>query len=218
MSDLLTKLATEPRKHSGSQHARRLRGAGRVPAVVYGHKEEVLHVSVAADDIHRVIRQGSRIIDVQTGSKTEKCLVRDVQWDVFGKDINHVDFTRVSADERIHITVPVQLRGTAPGLSQGGVLNFHSHQLHIECLATAIPEAIRVNVGELQLGQAIHIKELVAPEGVRILGDPEEVVVAVVQKIEVVEPTTAPLAEGAVEPEVITARKPVEETEEAPKK
>jgi large subunit ribosomal protein L25 len=216
MSEQMTKVAAQPRSQSGSQHARRLRRQGRVPAVVYGHKEAVLHVSVAADEIHRIVRQGTRIIDVLADGRTEKCLIRDLQWDVLGKEIQHIDFTRVSADERIQVTVPIQLRGTAPGVSQGGVLNFVIHQVHIECLATAIPDAIRVNVGELQVGQALHIKELTPPEGVKILGEPEEVVVAVTQKIEVKEPTAAPV-EGAVEPEVITARKPAEETEEAEK-
>lgn len=212
MSETLTQVVTEPRKEIGSQHSRRVRRTGRVPAVVYGHKEEVLHVTVAADDMWRVIRQGSRVIDVKAGGKTEKCLVREIQWDVFGKEMHHVDFARVSADERIHVTVPIQLRGTAPGLSQGGVLNFHLHEVHIECLTTAMPENIRVNVGELNLGQAIHIKELVLPEGVVVKGDPDEVVVAVIAKQEEKE---APLVgEGAVEPEVLTARKPTEAEKE----
>ncbi len=211
MSQTVTTLATEPRKEAGSEHARRLRRAGRVPGVVYGHKEAVLSISVKTDDLMAAIRHGARIVDVKSGGKTEKCLIREVQWDVFGKDIHHVDFTRVSADEKIKVTVPIQLRGTAPGLAEGGVLNFHTHQLHIECLATAMPDVIRVNVSELRLGQTIHIKELQVPEGVKVLGDPDEVVVAVVQKVEEKEPTPGVVAEGSAEPEVLTARKPTEE-------
>lgn len=214
MSEMITSVTAETRSQAGSAHARRLRRGGRVPAVVYGHKEAVLAVSISAEELQTIIRQGTRIIDVKAGGKTEKCLIRDVQWDVFGKDIYHVDFARVSADEKIHITVPVQLRGQAPGLAEGGVLNFHLHQLHIECLATAIPDAIRVNVAELKLGQAIHVKELKLPEGVKALSDPEEVVVAVALKQEEKEPTAALPGEGGVEPEVITARKPTEEEKE----
>lgn len=213
MSETLTQVVTQPRAKTGSAEANRLRKAGRVPAVIYGHKEEVLAVSVAADDVRQLVRQGTRIIDVKAGTKTEKCLIRDLQWDVLGKEIYHVDFTRVSADERIHVTVPVQLRGQAVGLSEGGVLNHHLHEVHIECLATAIPESIRVNVTDLHLGKAIHIKELVVPEGVKVLGDPEEVVVAVVAKQEVKEEPTVP-GEGGAEPEVITAKKPSEEEKE----
>lgn len=213
MSETLTQVVTQPRAKTGSAEANRLRKAGRVPAVIYGHKEEVLAVSVAADDVRQLVRQGTRIIDVKAGTKTEKCLIRDLQWDVLGKEIYHVDFTRVSADERIHVTVPVQLRGQAVGLSEGGVLNHHLHEVHIECLATSIPESIRVNVADLHLGKAIHIKELVVPEGVKVLGDPEEVVVAVVAKQEVKEEPTVP-GEGGAEPEVITAKKPSEEEKE----
>lgn len=213
MSEAIKVIPAQPRTQLGSQHALKFRRQGHVPAIVYGHKEEVLAISVPHDDMWKVVRQGARIIDVQIQGKSEHCLVQEVQWDHLGKEIHHVDFKRVSADEKVHVTVPVQLRGTAPGVAAGGAVNLVLHDLHIECLVTKIPDVLRVNIGELQLDQAIHIKELVLPEGVKVLGDPDEVVVLCAKKQEVVEP--APGTEtGAIEPEVITARKPEEGAEE----
>lgn len=214
-------LIAELRQKVGSAEARRLRRAGRVPAVVYGHKEANEDVSVSHDDFWRVIRQNQRVVDLATkGATPQKCLVRDVQWDVLGKEVVHVDFERVSADERIHLTIPIRLKGNAPGIGSGSVLSHHLHELEVECPASAIPDVITVNIGGLQLGQAIHVKELQLPEGVKALSDADEVVVAIVaQQAQPVEPLT-PTEPGATEPEVITARKPAEGEgeEEAPKK
>lgn len=205
-------LEAQARQQQGSQTARRLRRQGRIPAVIYGHKEEVVSITLANDDVHRLLRLHQRIVDVNCQGKTEKCLIQEVQWDPIGKEIHHVDFKRVSADEKLHVTVPIQLRGHAPGASAtaGGVLNQPVHELEVECLSTAIPDYIRVNIGELQVGQAIHLKELQLPPGVKALGDPDEVIVQVTKKMEekAVEPTEA----GPAEPEVIT-RKPAEEGE-----
>src|SRR5262249_50032936 len=105
-------LVTQPRTARGSGAARRLRRQGLIPAVVYGHKEETISVSLPADDLVRAIRHGVHVVDLQTQSQTEKALIREVQWDHFGKDVLHVDFTRVAVDERIHVTVPLEIRGT----------------------------------------------------------------------------------------------------------
>src|SRR5439155_21993053 len=106
-------LVAETREERGKQAARRLRRMGKVPAVVYGHKEETLSVSLPLDDVQKAIRRGVRVVDLKAGGKEEKALIRDVQWDHLGKDLLHVDFTRVAADERIVITIPLQLRGIA---------------------------------------------------------------------------------------------------------
>lgn len=209
----LKSLGAEQRKKPGSAEARRLRRLNQIPAVVYGHKEKNEDIAISHDDFWSVIRHNQRIIDVEVkGAKPQKCLVRDVQWDVFGKEVVHVDFERVSADERIHLNVPVKLKGTAPGVGPGATLNFHLHELEIECTVVNIPEAITVNIGTLQLGQAIHVRDLQLPEGVKALTDADETVVAVVVHVEKAEPTAL---EGVAvaEPEVLTARKPAEEGE-----
>ncbi|MFT3878639.1 MAG: 50S ribosomal protein L25 [Gemmatales bacterium] len=211
MTQAATKsLPAQTRAKSGTAEARRIRRANNIPAVVYGHKEKNEDIAISHDDFWNIIRHNQRIVDVEVkGGKPQKCLVRDVQWDVLGKEVVHVDFERVSADERIHLNVPVKLKGT-PIIPPGSVLNFHLHEVEIECSVINIPEAIVVNVAELKLGQAIHVRELQLPEGVKALSDADEVVVAIVVHVEKAEAT--PLEGAAVaEPEVLTARKPTDE-------
>lgn len=218
MTQTATKsLPAQTRAKRGTAEARRIRRANNIPAVVYGHKEKNEDIAISHDDFWIIIRHNQRIVDVEVkGGKPQKCLVRAVQWDVLGKEVVHVDFERVSADERIHLNIPIKLKGT-PVISPGSVLNFHLHELEIECSVINIPEAIVVNVADLKLGQAIHVRELQLPEGVKALTDADETVVAIVVHVEKAEP--APLEGVAVaEPEVLTARKPTEEEgEEAAK-
>jgi large subunit ribosomal protein L25 len=208
-------LETQPRANQGTRAARKLRKEGRIPAVVYGHKEATVPVTLSMDDLGRAIRQGTRVVDLQGGGKLEKALIREVQWDHLGKEILHVDFARVSADERIQVNVPVELRGIAPGVSGGtGVIDQPIHSLAIECLAISIPDSVRVNVNELQLGMAVHVRDLVLPPGVKAMNDPDAIVVHVTAKQVEPEPTAAAVAptEGGAEPEII-GRKVAEEEE-----
>jgi len=211
MTQTATKsLPAQTRAKSGTAEASRIRRANNIPAVVYGHKEKNEDIAISHDDFWNIIRHNQRIVDVEVkGGKPQKCLVRDVQWDVLGKEVVHVDFERVSADERIHLNVPVKLKGT-PIIPPGSVLNFHLHEVEIECSVINIPEAIVVNVAELKLGQAIHVRDLQLGEGIKALSDADETVVAIVVHVEKAEAT--PL-EGATvaEPEVLTARKPTDE-------
>jgi large subunit ribosomal protein L25 len=207
-------LVTERREGRGSQAARRLRRKGLVPAVVYGHKEETLCVALPVSDVEKAIRHGVRVVDLKANGKEEKALIRDVQWDHLGKELLHVDFTRVTADERIVVSVPLELRGVAPGVNAGGTLDQPIHTLSVECLAISIPESIRINVGELQIGSAIYVRDLVLPPGVKAMSDPDAIVVHVTTKI--TEPEAPVVAEvpEAGEPEVIGRQKTEEEESE----
>lgn len=204
-------LAAEKREGRGTSRARHLRDKGRVPAVVYGHKQDVVSVSVAADELSRAIRQGAHVVDLQTDGAVETAQIVDLQWDHLGKDILHVDFKRVSRDERITLDVRLELRGIAPGVTGGGILDQPLHALEVECLAIAVPDSIRVSIAELQLGQAIHVKDVKVPEGVTVLTDPEAIIVQV--KAPTAEEGEAEGEEGVAEPEVI-GRAKTEEGEE----
>lgn len=205
-------LVTEPRATRGSQRARQLRRQGRLPGVLYGHKEATLAVSLATDDLLKAIRQGARVVDLQAEGIVQKALIREVQWDHLGKEALHVDFARIAADERIVIQVRIELRGTAPGVTAGGVLDQPLHTLDIECLALNIPESIRVNIGELQIGGAIHVRELVLPPDVKAMAAPDAIVVHVTTPKVEVEAAAVPGEEQAG-PEVIGR---VEKAEEEP--
>jgi large subunit ribosomal protein L25 len=213
MADAL-QLKTEQRAGRGGRDAARLRKAGRVPAIVYGHKETPVAVTISRDELMGALRHHARTVELLIDGKPETALIQQVQHDHLGTGLVHVDFRRVSKDERVRTAVDIELRGTAPGATGGGVLDQPLHRIHIECLATAIPESIRVKIDSLLLGQAIHVKELDLPAGVKVLDDPDLVVVQVKQQqVVVVEPTVVP-AEGGVEPEVITKKKEKPDEEE----
>jgi large subunit ribosomal protein L25 len=202
-------LVTEPRKDRGSRKARQLRKRGQLPAVLYGHKEETLSLSLSNDEFTKALRHGARVVDLKTDGKTEKALIREVQWDHLGHDILHVDFARVSADERIVIEVRLELRGIAPGVTAGGVLDQPLHTIEVECPAMNTPESIRVTLSELQLGQSIHVRDLKLPEGVVAKTDPDAIVVHVtLPEVEVA--ATPEAVAASAEPEVIGRVKPAE--------
>jgi large subunit ribosomal protein L25 len=212
-------LEVQERTSAGSNSAKQLRKKGLVPAVIYGRKEATSALAVPGDALYKAIRHGVRIFDVSLKGAVQKALLREIQWDPLGQDILHADFYRVSADQTITLDIKVELRGTAPGVTAGGVLVQQVHTVSVECLIVNIPESIRVNVGELQIDQAIHIRELKLPEGVKVKNDPEAIVVQVSKKVEeeVAPVAGAPTAESA-EPEVIGRAKEDAETEEEEKK
>ena len=206
-------LQTETREGRGTRLSEKLRKLGKVPAVVYGHKEKTLSVSVGHDVLLSAVRHGARIVEVDLGGKVEKAQIMELQWDYLGKDVLHVDFKRVSADERITITVPVELKGIAPGIAAGGLLDQPLHTLRIECPVLAVPDTIKVNINELAIDTAIHVRELKLPEGVKVLDEGDAIVVQV--KTPAADADAE--GEGTAEPEIITARKKAEDEAEEKK-
>ena len=213
MAESIT-LVTQARPGRGTRAARKLRKGGLIPAVLYGHKEETIPLALPAEELRSAVRHGARVIDLSSDGNVQKALIRELQWDHLGKELLHVDFARIAVDERVTISVPLELKGTAPGVTGGGVLDQPLHSLHIECLAIAIPESIRVNIGELQIGSVIHVKDVPLPADMKAMDPPDAIVVQVTQKLQPVEvevPGVAPVAEQA-EPEII-GRKVAEEEE-----
>ncbi|MGH7173598.1 MAG: 50S ribosomal protein L25 [Gemmataceae bacterium] len=212
MADSLI-LVTEKRDTRGTRTARKLRAKGRVPGVLYGHKEETVSVSVAAETLLSEVRHGARVVDLQSDAGLQKAQIAELQWDHLGMEVLHVDFRRVTADERIHVTVPVEVKGIAPGVTAGGILDQPIHTLSIECPAINVPDSIRVNVNELQLGGAIHVRDLHLPGDVTVLTDADAIVVHVTAPQAEPEAAEGPAAEQA-EPEVIKRKAAAEEGEE----
>ncbi|HEY7153379.1 MAG TPA: 50S ribosomal protein L25 [Gemmataceae bacterium] len=205
-------LVTEKRDTHGTRTARRLRAQGKVPGVVYGHKEATVSVSLDADTLLSAVRHGARVVDLQSESGLQKAQIAELQWDHLGVEVLHVDFRRVAADERIHVTVPVEIKGIAPGVTAGGILDQPIHTLAVECLAVNVPESIRVNINELQLDSAIHVRDLHLPPDVRALADPDAIVVHV--RAPQAELEAAEAAGEQAEPEVIGRKAAEEEGEE----
>ncbi len=201
------KLVAQKRDGRGSAQARRLRRRGLIPAVLYGHKQETVPVAISQEEFASILRHHTRVVDLQHDGGQQKALIREVQWDHLGHDVLHVDFARVAEDERIKIEVRIELRGTAPGATGGGVLDQPLHTLHVECPAISVPESIRVNVGELQIGQSIHVRDLKLPEGVAVLNDPDAIIVHVTAPVAEPEAAAAAPAAETAEPEVIGRQK-----------
>jgi len=200
-------IAAEPRSALGSRANKRLRDTGKVPGVVYGHKEAVVPVSLPKKELVNHLNHGTHVFDLSLDGKAEKVLVKEVQYDHLGIEVLHVDFARVSADERVEVTVPLVLKGEPAGESEGGVLQQIVAELEIECLVTDIPDKITHNVSEMAIDDALHIKDLALPAGAKAMQDPD-LIVAMVKVIAEEETAPAPDA-GAAEPEVI-GRKPEE--------
>jgi large subunit ribosomal protein L25 len=215
MKEVLS-VATKNRETRGTSKARRMRSEGLVPCIVYGHKEEPRHITVAYDDLLGAVRHHTRMLDLDTAGAKERVILHDVQFDAFGMDIIHADFVRVAMDELIRIKVPVELRGKAAGEVHGGVAEQLLTEVEVECLPGDIPDAIPFVISSLEVGQSVAVSQLVAPAKVRITSDPTHIVVTVaspkVEAAAVAAPVEAAAVAG-VEPEVITRGK-AEEGEE----
>lgn len=208
MSDVLK---VEHRRELGKRNTRRLRRSGSVPCILYGHGEAVVNLAVSADQMAAVVRHGSRIVDLE-GAVAEKAFLRDLQWDVYGQEVLHVDLTRVALDEKVQVTVPIEMRGEAAGTRDGGVVELLLHDVEIDCPAGSIPEKISVNVNHLALGQSLSLGDLDLPEGATLVSDESAVVVSCHLPVEAKEEEEG-AGEGA-EPEVIGRAAGEEEDEE----
>jgi large subunit ribosomal protein L25 len=211
MAEILV-LETEKREGRGGHRAHQLRKTGKVPGVLYGHKEETVSITATAEALAAVLKSGARVVEIKTPTGQEKAQIVALQFDHLGKDVMHFDLKRVSADERIKVAVRIELKGIAPGIAAGGLLDQPLHVLHIECPAVSVPDSIRVSINDLQLGAAIHVKELTLPEGVKALDEPDAVVVHVTMPA--LEAAAEPGEAGSAEPEVIRKAKPEGEEEE----
>ena len=179
------KIRVEPRdpaknKGTGTRVARRLRQAGRIPAVIYGHKQEVVPITLSRDDVWQMIKAASHLAELDLGDKTETVLIRDVQWDHLGKEILHLDFARVSAEELIETEVNLEIRGHAPGIAEGGILEQLVHSLQVKCPAGAIPDSIKVDVSNLKVDQGFYVRDLTLPANLTVDADPDMLLVHVV--------------------------------------
>src|SRR3954468_7198597 len=195
-------ITAKPRNELGSRANKRLRDAGFLPGVIYGHKEAVVPVTLPKKEVVNHLSHGAHVFDLALDGKSEKVLVKDVQYDHLGMEVLHVDFARVSLDEKVEVTVPLELKGEPKGEADGGVLQQMLSDLEVECLVTDIPSSIRVNVADLGVDDVLHVSDLQLPAGVRPLQD-ADLVVATVKIIEEEEAAPAAVVEGAAEPEII---------------
>ena len=194
------KLVVEPRTEMGSAACRRLRKRGLVPGNVYGHNADPVAVVVASDVLGLFLKTGSRVVDLEVSGKQDKAVIREVKWEVFGRYVEHFDLLRVDPNERVTVTVPIVLKGSAPGAVGGGMVEQPLHSLVIDCLAYQIPDSIVVRIGTLAMGQMIQVRDLPLPDGSHAHSAPDAIVVHIVKAREEAETAATP---GASEPEVV---------------
>ena len=197
------------REQLGSRHCQRLRAAGQIPAVLYGHGEPSVALTLSLAEAELALRHNAHLVELR-GGVNGNALLRDVQYDAMGSSVLHIDLTRVEAGETVEVTLPLVLRGEAPGALHGGVVEMPLHTLEIRCPVGTIPDTLEVNVNHLEVGQSITAGELPLPKDAQLCVPAETVVVTCSVAGEVAE--TAEGAAGA-EPELIGRPAKEEESE-----
>jgi large subunit ribosomal protein L25 len=207
------------RSDIGTGNARKLRQAGSVPAVIYGHGRAPQNLSLNTRELDRLlstISVSSTVIDLSIDGKSSRTLIREIQRHPVKRSIVHVDFQELVAGEKITVSIPLRFVGTADGVrNSGGILEETMHQVHLRLDPASIPDHIDVDVTPLTVGHSFHIRDLKVPEGVTVLDDPGATVcVCTAPKTEAAATTTEgaeAAAPGAAEPELIRKPKPEEE-------
>jgi len=198
-------LNVEVRTEVGSKHATKLRRAGKLPAIVYGHGTEPVAVSLDLHNFAEMLHHGHRLFNVKMGKQSETLMVKDLQYDHLGKDIIHADLIRVSLTEMVKVAVPIELKGTAKGTHEGGIVDEHLDHLEIECKASDIPEVLPVSVKELDVGGVIHARDIELPEGMKLSTAPDTLVLSC-HLVAAAKSTEELEEEMPVAPEVITEK------------
>ncbi len=216
------KMSCARRTAGGSSVARRMRGQGDVPAVVYGHGKNI-NITLNLHDFTQLMKKmhsEHAVLTLDAEGEVVNVLIKEIQRHRATHNIQHVDFVVVDLDEIVTVSVPIITIGDADGVKNfGGIMEVTLREVQIQCKAGSIPDDITVDVTPLKLHEVLRVANLVIPEGVKVLADPETPVVVISSSA--AEDSAASAEEGeaaAEEPEVITARKKEEEAEpEAPK-
>jgi large subunit ribosomal protein L25 len=213
------KLTAEPRTALGRSAVRKLKAAGSVPAVMYGSKDKPEALQVSKREINALLSHAAGeniLVELEIAGKTKLALVQEVQHAPLGGAVLHIDFHAVSQDEVIEADVPLEPQGTANGVkNMGGLLEQSLRSLAIECLPRNLPDVIRVDVSALNIGDAIHVREIQLPEGVTTRIQPDLTAFSVLAPTVEEEPVAA-TAEAAAGPEVIKEKKEEPEGGTAP--
>src|SRR4051812_15194832 len=200
------------REAAGKGAARQLRIRGQVPAVIYGHGREPLSLSLNARDLDKMlghIQAESTVIDITVDGQIAKTLIKEIQRHPTKRQILHVDFQALVAGEKVVVSIPIVLVGTAEGVKlEGGVLDQTLRELEIEVDPSSIPDHVELDVTNMVIGDSLHVSDIKVPEGVEIQDDPETSVAVLAAPRAVIEETPAVegvegAAEGVAEPEVI---------------
>lgn len=210
-------LDAELREGTGRAKVKDLKEAGFLPAVVYSQGKEAIAVKISRGTLLKLVHQHrleSTVINLKIKddkkAKARPCLVKEIQYNPVSEDIIHVDFNEISLTKAIKVNVPIEIIGEAFGVKQeGGSLEHLLWEIEVECLPTNIPKNIQVDITALKMGEAIYLKDIVLPQGIKALNDPASIILHVIAPMK--EEAPAEVVEGEVkqEPEVIKEKKEV---------
>jgi len=216
-----TVIEAEARTPGGKNANKRLRKSGKIPAVIYGPGKQPVALAVDPNEVRAILHSetGRNTIFALTvdGSEQNNAMVKDYQLDPVQGSLIHADFLEIAMDRLLELTVNVELVGEAEGVKiDGGIMDFVTRSIEVECLPSDIPESIKVDVSPLKINDYIRVKNIQTDAKVKILSDPEIVIVTIVPPIKEEVPVEAPVE--AAEPEVIKKGKAVEEGAEEEQK
>lgn len=206
-------LNVDMREKLGSRYCQRLRKAGKLPGVVYGHKQDPVAIAFDAKQAMDHITKGEKVFRLDfAGGKEQMVLLKDLQFDYLGNNVVHCDFSRVDLNERVVTRVPVHLIGEAPGLKQIGAIMMHpTNEIEVECMVLEIPDYVEVSIGELTEGHAITAGDIKLPTAsMKLKTEPNAIIAQILIQIEAPAAEATAAVAGAAEPVVLTAKKPDE--------
>jgi len=185
----MLQIEAQIRDQAGTTAANVWRNKGYLPGILYGHGGENIALALPQKEIMKYFASQGRILDLQVGGKSERAMLKDVQYDSLGDEVIHVDLVRIRLDEVVSISVPVKVVGVPGDVEAGNATqDVIKNDIQVKCLPTAMPQFIEVNVAELTINETLHLKDVSLPEGVELDEDPENPVVSVSSKVVEPEP------------------------------
>jgi large subunit ribosomal protein L25 len=196
-------LQAESRADTGKGVARKLRAAGKIPGIIYGAKSENRPISVDPRSLEQVLHASgsgmNTLIDLAVDGSDSVVLVKELQRDPIRGAYLHADFYEVDLSKPIEVMVPIHFLGRARGVEFGGIVDHPVRELDILCLPHAIPDSVEADISELEIGDSLHVRDLVVPDGVTVLSDPELSIANVETPAVEEEPVAAEVEEGDAE-------------------
>ena len=202
-------LTATKRERTGSRYSKRLREAGDLPAIVYGHKQDPVAIALNAKDTLTHIMKGEKVFELELEGAKEYVLLKDLGYDYLGTNVIHADFARVDLNERVDVKAHLKFVGDAPGLKKVGAIMMHPMtELELNCVVTNLPDVIEVDMSSMDVGDAIHASEVKLPKDTMVLlTDPDAIVAQIVMKAESDDSAEAAEVDSGAEPEVIAEKK-----------
>ena len=204
--DIPTVTATR-REQSGTNKMRRFRAEGKLPGVIYGKKKDNINLTFSYDDVAKLVKDSSLVVDLEIDGEKQTVLMRGLQRDHLGDSFHHVDFLRIELSEKVRLRLPINFVGTPIGAATGGLLEIMHGGVDCLCPADRIPKRLEVMVVDLKVDDSIHFRDLVLPDGAELLQNPDAIVIrcAKARRAAALDLVAETKAAGPAEPEAPAA-------------